>query len=71
MTGMFKYTIVTAALLAAIVVVGHARAIPATADPATPFWQLQAASPSARESDDMVAFRTAARAPGEFVVAAR
>ena len=71
MTGTFKYTIVTATLMAAIIVAGHLETVPATGEPATPFWQLQAASPSAGESVDMVALRTAARAPSEIVVAAR
>ncbi|MFO1142095.1 MAG: hypothetical protein U1E59_06850 [Amaricoccus sp.] len=71
MPGTFKYSIVTATLMAAIIVAGHVEIVPATGAPATPFWQLQAASPAAREPGDVVALRTAARQPAEIVVAAR
>ena len=71
MTRTSKLTIVAAALVAAVVVTGQAAPVASTGATAAPFWQLQGAGPSARESDDMLRLRTAAREPAEIVVAAR
>ena len=71
MTRTSKLSIVAAALVAGFVVTSQAAPVAGTGAPAPLFWQLQGASPSARESDDVLQLRTAARAPAEIVVAAR
>ena len=64
-----KLALVCGALLAAISVSN--REFPAP--PAQPFWELQGVGPSARESGDIAALRTAARdaAVPDAMVAAR
>ena len=64
-----KLALVCATLLAAISVANRDLGVP----PAQPFWELQGVGPSARETDDIAAIRTAARdaAVPDVVVAAR
>ena len=52
-----KLALVCGALLAAISVSNRELSVA----PAQPFWELQGVGPSARETDDIAAIRTAAR----------